>query len=256
MNEGQQSDQIHILPIEPPPMLAETLGYGGQARRVAFYWGSGDEAYYQDGYLSTQAEWDAYLLFVRHPLVAPHLQRYHLGSSEEEATHWLLLDREAQQIAIAPTNIARQMLMAQWGRPTSEQIRVVLDKEAWDQLVAEAVASIERISQEQIFAHMFEHQRRIQELASWLEMKWSKQRLHEQQPANNRLILADIEALATQLEFDFAGSPQEYWFDLDKRGNSSQGGTFRNDEAGIREAYGYLVRYQHTLEQLDQVRGQ
>jgi hypothetical protein len=164
--------------------------------------------------------------------------------------------REAQQIAIAEAHIARQILMAQWGRPTSEQICVVLDKEAWDQLVAEVAARIERISQEQIVAHMFEHQRRVQELASWLEMKWQALRHSEQEPINNKPTLADIETLATQLEFDFAGCPQECWFDLDKRGNSSLGGTFRNDEAGIAEAYGYLVRYRHTLEQLDQARGQ
>lgn len=255
MDEGQQSDQIRILPIEAPPALAETLGYGGQARKVGFHWGAGDEAYYQDGYLSTQAEWDAYLLFVRHPLITPLLQRYNLGSSEEEATHWLLLDREAQQLAIAQADIARQILMAQWGLPISEQVHVVLDKETWDQLVAEAMARIERIREARI-AQMFEHQQRVQDLAVWLEMKWNEQRLHEQQPANNTLTLADIEALAAQLEFDFAGSTQEYWFDLDKRGNSSLGGTFRNDEAGIREAYGYLVSYRHTLEQLDQARGQ
>jgi hypothetical protein len=223
---------------------------------VAFYWGCGDEAYYYDGYLSTQAEWDAYLLFVRHPLVAPHLQGYHLGSSEEEATHWLLLDREAQQLSVAPANAARQMLMAQWGPPPSEQVRIALDQEAWDQLVAEVAARIERISQEQLIAHMFEHQRRVQDLASWLEMKSQALRLREQQEVSNKPTLADIEVLATQLEFNFDGSPREEWFDLDKRGNSSLGGTYRNNAAGIKEAYDYLVGYRHTLEQLDQARSQ
>ena len=251
MYEGQQSDQIRILPIEPPEALAETLGYGGQARTVAFYWGAGDEAYYYDGHLSTQAEWDTYLLFVRHPLIAPALQGYNLGSSEEEATHWLLLDREAPQITIAPARVAQQVLTAQWGHPTPEEVMIV-DREAWEQLVTEMVARIERISQEQIVAQMFEHQLRVQTLATWLEMKWNEQRLHEQQEVSNKPTLADIETLATQLEFDFDGSPQKGWFDLDKRGSSpSVGGTFRNDEAGIADAYSYLVRYRHELERLE-----
>lgn len=254
MNEEQQSDQIRTLPIAPPPLLAETLGYFGQAHKVAFYWGCGDEAYYHDGSFCTQAEWDAYRLFVRHPLIAPLVQEYNLGGSEDPATHWLLLDREALQLAIAPAKVAEQVLMAQWG-PTSGPMRVVQSQEEWDQLAAQAAARVER-HQEARIAHMFEHQRRVQDLASWLEMIWQALRLSEQEPAASIPTLADIRELATQLEFDFAGSPQEHWFDLDKRGNSSLGGTFRNDEAGIAEAYSYLTRYRHTLEQFDQARGQ
>jgi hypothetical protein len=129
MYEGQTPDQVRILPIEPPEALAETLGYGGQARLVAFYWGAGDEAYYHDGHLSRQAEWDAYLLFLHHPLIASELQGYNLGSNEEEATHWLLLDRDDRQIAVVLAKMAHQQLLAQWGTPMQEQVLVV-DHEA------------------------------------------------------------------------------------------------------------------------------
>lgn len=178
MNEGQPLNQIYPLPIEPPPMLEEALGYNGQARFVAFYWGAGDEAYYNDGYISTQGEWDAYLLFVNHPLVAPVLQAYHLDTTEEEATHWLLLDREDRQIAVAPAQIAKLYVKGQWGSPTAEQV-IVLDKEAWEQLVAEVVASVKRISEDQIVTHMCKHQQKMQDLSAWLAMKWAALHLSE-----------------------------------------------------------------------------
>jgi len=175
MNE--ESNQIRTLLIEPPAALAETLGYNGNARSVAFYWGAGDEAYYDDGRLSNQVDWDAYLMFVRHPLIVPELQEYNLGSSEEEATHWLLLDRENGQITVAPVKLVRQQLLAQWGTPTHEEMMVV-DREAWDHFVAEVRASGPRISQEQVFASLIQHLAQVQNLAAWLEMKWMEQHSH------------------------------------------------------------------------------
>ena len=251
MHEGHLSNQTRTLHIEPPTLLAETLGYDGIARKVAFYWKAGDEAYYHDGYLSTQAEWDAYLLFVRHPLLVPELQGYNLGSSEEEATHWLLLDRDDRQIVVAPAKVAQQQLLAQWGTPTPEQVMVV-ESTAWDQLVAEITTRIACMSQELIVAHMMQHQLQVQDLAIWLEMTWKEQHMNAQQSENNRPTLTDIQALAAQLQFDFSGGgEQDGMFDLDKQGDPSLGGTWSKNEAGIDDAYGYLVRYQQTVQQID-----
>src|ERR1051326_450013 len=92
-------DSLRTLPIPVPPMLEQALAYPGQARLVAFCWSSlGDEAMYADGRCSGEADWAAYLAFVEHPRVEPHLRPYDLGSSEEEARAFLMLDREARAL--------------------------------------------------------------------------------------------------------------------------------------------------------------
>jgi hypothetical protein len=106
-------------------------------------------------------------------------------------------------------------------------------------------------------AHMFEHQRRVQELSAWLEMKWKEQCVSVRQSDNNKPTLTDIRVLAIQLEFDFrGGGEQDGTFDLDKRGDRSIGGTWSKNQAGIDDAYGYLIRYRHQLASIDQARGQ
>ena len=109
------------LPVPVPPMLEQALDYCGKARLVAFYWSPlGDEAMYDDGLRSGVVDWNAYLAFVQHPLVEPHLFPFDLGSSEEEARHWLVLDREARTLSVLPAEEAVDLLQQQWGtRPAS-----------------------------------------------------------------------------------------------------------------------------------------
>jgi hypothetical protein len=86
---------LEKLVVPAPPMLAAAIGYLGRARYVAFYWTPcGDEVIYSDGQISADGHWHAWLLFVRHHSIAPHLAAYNLGSSDDEATHWLLVDQE------------------------------------------------------------------------------------------------------------------------------------------------------------------
>ncbi|HKQ08147.1 MAG TPA: hypothetical protein VJ464_23680 [Blastocatellia bacterium] len=87
--------QMGRLVVSAPPMLAQAIGYPGCARYVAFYWTPyGDVVIYSDGRLSADGHWHSWLLFTRHNSIAPHLEGYNLGSSDEEATHWLLVDQE------------------------------------------------------------------------------------------------------------------------------------------------------------------
>lgn len=89
------------LALPVPPMLEEALGYTGPSRWVAFYWQpGGDELMYADGAVSTDGSWHAWLTFTHHPRVAPALAPYHLGNSEEDAVHWLLLDRETRTLMV------------------------------------------------------------------------------------------------------------------------------------------------------------
>jgi hypothetical protein len=92
-------------------MLEEALGYAGAARWVAFHWTPyGDELRYEDGTLSADGSWHAWLTFVHHHRIAPTLAPYHFGNSEEEAQHWLLLDREIQTLSVGAVGDVRQCL--------------------------------------------------------------------------------------------------------------------------------------------------
>lgn len=245
------------LSIPVPPMLEEALGYQETARYVGFYWGVGDESYVNDGRCMTTGEWDAFLLFVRHRSVEWHLHGYDLGSSEDEARHWLILDREERLLSVAPAVIAQQVLQGQWKQPETEPVLVV-DEAEWAQLVQELQIRMKTIGQNQVLALMQQHQIVAQDLAAWLEAKWREQDSMRSTPQpQGKPTLNDIKALATQLEFDFrGGGEQDGTFDLDKRGDRSTGGTWNKNQAGIEDAYGYLIRYRHQLAQIDQARGQ
>jgi hypothetical protein len=98
-----------------PPMLAKAIGYTGEARYVAFNWTPfGDEAEYFDGRRSATGNWQAFLAYIQHPAVSPALEGYDLGSSDSEAKHCLILDREKVELMIAPVMEARVFLTEQW----------------------------------------------------------------------------------------------------------------------------------------------
>jgi hypothetical protein len=105
-----------VVPV--PPGLAETFGYRGRARFVAFHWEpAGDEVVYDDGRLSGTGASHAFLAYRRHPKVAAHLEAYNLGYSDVEAEHCLLLDRESGTASITPLAAARAFLREQHPPP-------------------------------------------------------------------------------------------------------------------------------------------
>lgn len=102
------------LLIPCPPEVEQAIGYEGEARYCAFYWLPGcDEVVYDDGSSSGTGRWQAYLSFINHRRVQPHLMGhiclscsgktcqscrkgfviFNFGDSNSEAEHWLLLDR-------------------------------------------------------------------------------------------------------------------------------------------------------------------
>ncbi len=94
--------------------MEKALGYKGDARYVAFYWTpAGDEAMYEDGLMAGTGEWPAWLDYVRHSLVESHLEPYNLGSSDFDADHYLVLDRQERRVYVATVSAARQFLAAQ-----------------------------------------------------------------------------------------------------------------------------------------------
>jgi hypothetical protein len=55
---------------------------------------------YHDGTVSADGSWVAWLPFARHRRIAPALTPYYFGNSEEEAQHWLVLDRERRTLSV------------------------------------------------------------------------------------------------------------------------------------------------------------
>ncbi len=172
--EEQMNDTmlLHPLPVVVPPMLEAAMGYADDARLVAFFFDVGDEAYVADGYITFIGEWDAYELFVNHPLVAPHLRSYDLGSSEESPTHYLLLDRQARTLSIAPVALAQRLLREQWGGTAESTAMCVVSEEEWDHLLPDLMSRLVQTVPLALAEDQREHQRLVEALAAWLAHAW------------------------------------------------------------------------------------
>jgi hypothetical protein len=117
------------LNIPVPPMLATAIGYTGQARFVSFHWTPyGDETEYSDGRIHVTGNWQAFLAFIHHPAVRPHLNGYDLGSSDSGAKHALVLDQEQQALYVAPVKAAEKFLSEQPMRMSPEEYIAVVTK--------------------------------------------------------------------------------------------------------------------------------
>ena len=104
---------LRLLPVSCPPMLAEAVGYPGASRFVAFAWSpAGDEAIYDDGYLSQSGELSGYLAFVHHRLVHPLLADVDLGSSDREGSHRLLADLAEDRLYLGFVSEVHRFLRA------------------------------------------------------------------------------------------------------------------------------------------------
>lgn len=81
------------------PQFERFCGYEGERRYVGFYWlPGGDELMFEDGvHGATGSNWP-WLMWTGHLSVMPHLAPFDFGSSDFEAKHWMLLDRERRQI--------------------------------------------------------------------------------------------------------------------------------------------------------------
>ena len=102
------------LPAPVPPGLAETFGYSGQARFVAFYHEpTVDQFIVDDGHTSVTGQWYSFERWREHPAVACHLQDVNLGDADLDATHWLIIDRERGELYVAHVSTAQAFLQEQ-----------------------------------------------------------------------------------------------------------------------------------------------
>jgi hypothetical protein len=99
------------LPIPVPPSLAGALGYGGEEQFLALWWETAaDEAMWSDGRTTTNAWRHGFLAYIQHPRVKSYLAPYDLGSSEEPAVHYLLLDLVDHQAYIGTASQVTRFL--------------------------------------------------------------------------------------------------------------------------------------------------
>ena len=92
-NSLPEQEGLLPLPIPVPPSLAGALGYTGEARYLAIWWEAADDkAMWSDSRTTSDGWWHGFLTYVQHPRVEPYLAPYGLGSSEEPAVYYLLLD--------------------------------------------------------------------------------------------------------------------------------------------------------------------
>jgi hypothetical protein len=100
------------IPIILPRSFERALGYPGGSRWVAFYWEPcGDEAMYDDGLCSGDGNWWGFRRFIEHPSVAPWLTGCDLGSSDSEASHYLLCDLDSRDVFIGEKGEVRSFLL-------------------------------------------------------------------------------------------------------------------------------------------------
>lgn len=72
--------------------------------------------YSHDGSGFGTGETDLFLAFKRHRVMVPHLARAHLGSADEEAREWLLVDQAERLLYLAAPQEVRRFLTEQWPR--------------------------------------------------------------------------------------------------------------------------------------------
>lgn len=130
------------IPVPPTPILENALGYKGQARWIATYWEpGGDEAMVSDGRISFTGNYEGYLLYYRHCQF--RLCDFNLGSSDDVADDWLVIDLYQREAFIAPRKEARAILTDQW--PKTEIVR--LSPEQWQELAEQVLREMRQVPQ-------------------------------------------------------------------------------------------------------------
>jgi hypothetical protein len=105
-------------PFLIPHDFLREFSYPGHRRFVALYWTPlGDEACFNDGQTSASGLSDnwIYLSFARRKDVWAWRDEneLHFGDSDEEATHWLIVDKHTDEVYAAPKAEARQAVIDQ-----------------------------------------------------------------------------------------------------------------------------------------------
>lgn len=109
---------MFTAPFRLPADFLTAFGYRAGRRLVALFWEScGDEACYHDGerYACGACDNWLYLDFIRRAEVRRWLAEngIHLGNSEEQAQHWLVVDALTGEVHAAPCREALVIIRRQ-----------------------------------------------------------------------------------------------------------------------------------------------
>lgn len=155
-----------VLPV--PPGFEQVMGYPGNRKWVAFFWSPfGDELEFDDGHSSGTIDWPGWLAFIQHRLVRPLIQGYDFGSSESEARHWLLLDRQARQFYAGPKTVVSNFLQSFTRQFAFEPVE--LSHEQLEQFAQQLPEQRAAIPPEDIRRMLSDKKRRVDELVLWLD---------------------------------------------------------------------------------------
>jgi hypothetical protein len=171
---SQKTKHVDAAPVRVavpvPPMLEEAIGYTGPARFVAFSWTPyGDEAEYTDGRYAGTGHWDGFLAYIQHPTIAPKLRPFDFGSSEAEATHTLLLDRDQRILYIAPAEKTDGLLRTQWPEPTPVRMTKAALEKATREARAKSHHAAQTITPDAIMERLRQHHAVLREMQTWLD---------------------------------------------------------------------------------------
>lgn len=164
------------IPVPPAPILERAVGYQNQknARYLSLSWEPcGDEVMVSDGIVSFTGHWPGYLAYVQYPLVALALFNYNLGSSEDFATHRLLIDLDLRQAFVVLAAESERILSSQWEQKPRNP-PVTLFMEDLEPLLREWASSLQAdVSTEAVVNRMAEDQKAVDTLRAWMDAQIS-----------------------------------------------------------------------------------
>ncbi|GAA1574382.1 hypothetical protein GCM10009827_115300 [Dactylosporangium maewongense] len=88
-----------VLPADAPPVLGDLLGYRGGDRYVAIYFEQG-VLRLDDGGVRDEGNATGWRQYAATPIAGMLLGGVQLGNDREDATHWLLLDRQTDRLTV------------------------------------------------------------------------------------------------------------------------------------------------------------
>lgn len=177
-----RTDRLIRLLAPVPPMIEAALGYYENADFVAFYWAqSGDELASHDslgnGYVG--ANWNAWQVFVQHPVIEPFLSPFDLGNSDVEARHWLLLDRKQRVFYVGTAEEVHGRLSE---RILSQQESPIeIDEADFNARIEQQVVRLKKALSDwdnlEFAGRMALEQKATNEMRDWLGIFWQTQNI-------------------------------------------------------------------------------
>jgi hypothetical protein len=130
---------------------------------------------WETGWSSATGNWRAWLIFIRHPRMAPALRPYDLGSSNQEAMHWLLLDRHERTLWVGPGKAVHAFLRehnqpaTRVGEPDDEAGPLVIDAAFLDAFVDHMEEVRSTVTAEELYANLADQEMQLRRLQAWLD---------------------------------------------------------------------------------------